>query len=375
MSAGPAERAAGLCDRRAGPPPSESSASGGHPDATCPRSRPPGPSCGPARRWLVRGPRRPGAGPDRPDRRGGHPPGTGSLGPPAAVSTNPDAAAAPPPQQPPTRPTPATPDAPDAPTARDAGSTHETRDILLGADAAGLHLVRPDRGPRRPRRSRRTRSGRTCAQSRCACPRTSAGSSPSSSPWPTGTPPTRAAHDAAPPPSSPGSAGGGPAPRTGPSTTRARIRPSSPCSSTTRTTPCSVARPAGPKGAFSTLAGFVEPGESAESAVAREIGEEVGLHVTGARYVGSQPWPFPASLMLGFHATISGVRPEPHARRRRDRRGPLDQPRGAARRSASRARCAFPGGCRSPTTSCGSGTARTSRRVVPLVTREPAGRR
>ena len=66
-----------------------------------------------------------------------------------------------------------------------------------------------------------------------------------------------------------------------------------------------------PEGAFSTLAGFVEPGESAESAVAREIAEEVGLHVTGARYVGSQPWPFPASLMLGYHATISGVRPEP----------------------------------------------------------------
>jgi len=66
-----------------------------------------------------------------------------------------------------------------------------------------------------------------------------------------------------------------------------------------------------PEGAFSTLAGFVEPGESAESAVAREIAEEVGLPVTGARYVGSQPWPFPASLMLGYHATISGVRPEP----------------------------------------------------------------
>ncbi len=66
-----------------------------------------------------------------------------------------------------------------------------------------------------------------------------------------------------------------------------------------------------PEGAFSTLAGFVEPGESAESAVLREISEEVGLAPATARYLGSQPWPFPASLMLGFHATIPGVRPEP----------------------------------------------------------------
>jgi NADH pyrophosphatase NudC (nudix superfamily) len=67
-----------------------------------------------------------------------------------------------------------------------------------------------------------------------------------------------------------------------------------------------------PEGAFSTLAGFVEPGESAESAVVREISEEVGLVPAGSTYIGSQPWPFPASLMLGYHATIAGVRPEPH---------------------------------------------------------------
>jgi NAD+ diphosphatase len=66
-----------------------------------------------------------------------------------------------------------------------------------------------------------------------------------------------------------------------------------------------------PEGAFSTLAGFVEPGESAESAVIREIAEEVGLRPTGSTYIGSQPWPFPASLMLGYHATIGGVRPAP----------------------------------------------------------------
>jgi NAD+ diphosphatase len=57
-----------------------------------------------------------------------------------------------------------------------------------------------------------------------------------------------------------------------------------------------------PPGRFSILAGFVEPGESAEAAVAREVAEEVGLQVTDLRYVGSQPWPFPQSLMLGFVA-------------------------------------------------------------------------
>lgn len=53
---------------------------------------------------------------------------------------------------------------------------------------------------------------------------------------------------------------------------------------------------------FSTLAGFVEPGESLEAAVIREIEEESGLKVHSPRYLGSQPWPFPASLMLGFIA-------------------------------------------------------------------------
>jgi NAD+ diphosphatase len=57
-----------------------------------------------------------------------------------------------------------------------------------------------------------------------------------------------------------------------------------------------------PPGRYSILAGFVEPGESAEAAVVREVEEEVGLRVTDVRYVGSQPWPFPQSLMLGFVA-------------------------------------------------------------------------
>ena len=54
---------------------------------------------------------------------------------------------------------------------------------------------------------------------------------------------------------------------------------------------------------YSTLAGFVEPGESLEQAVAREVMEESGVRVREARYLASQPWPFPGSLMLGFVAS------------------------------------------------------------------------
>jgi NAD+ diphosphatase len=66
---------------------------------------------------------------------------------------------------------------------------------------------------------------------------------------------------------------------------------------------CLLARNAlWPKGRMSVLAGFVEPGESAEHAVAREVFEETAITVGHIRYLGSQPWPMPRSLMLGFQA-------------------------------------------------------------------------
>ncbi|MCB2186123.1 MAG: NAD(+) diphosphatase [Deltaproteobacteria bacterium] len=64
--------------------------------------------------------------------------------------------------------------------------------------------------------------------------------------------------------------------------------------------------PAWPKGRYSTLAGFVEPGETLEETVAREVFEETGVQVGEVRYFGSQPWPFPDSLMVGFTARYLG---------------------------------------------------------------------
>lgn len=76
----------------------------------------------------------------------------------------------------------------------------------------------------------------------------------------------------------------------------------------TRNDACLLARqPRFPKGMYSALAGFVEVGESLEQCVERETLEEVGLHVEEVRYVASQAWPFPQSLMLGFRAvSLSG---------------------------------------------------------------------
>jgi NAD+ diphosphatase len=68
-------------------------------------------------------------------------------------------------------------------------------------------------------------------------------------------------------------------------------------------------QPSWPVGRFSVLAGFVEAGESLEACVAREIEEEVGVAVHDVRYLGSQPWPFPRSLMVGFAAVADRSAP------------------------------------------------------------------
>ncbi|WP_134322614.1 NAD(+) diphosphatase [Cumulibacter soli] len=64
-----------------------------------------------------------------------------------------------------------------------------------------------------------------------------------------------------------------------------------------------------PEGRFSVLAGFVEPGETLEAAVSREVKEEVGIDATDVEYAGSQPWPFPCSVMLGFSALADSTQP------------------------------------------------------------------
>lgn len=61
-------------------------------------------------------------------------------------------------------------------------------------------------------------------------------------------------------------------------------------------------QPSWPEGRYSTLAGFVDPGESLEEAVVREVAEETGVQVDDVSYFGNQPWPFPQSLMVGFFA-------------------------------------------------------------------------
>lgn len=68
-------------------------------------------------------------------------------------------------------------------------------------------------------------------------------------------------------------------------------------------------QPQWPAGMYSCLAGFVEPGEALEQTVAREVREETGIAVEQARYAASQPWPFPASLMIGFEASAEKADP------------------------------------------------------------------
>jgi NAD+ diphosphatase len=64
---------------------------------------------------------------------------------------------------------------------------------------------------------------------------------------------------------------------------------------------------------FSALAGFVEPGETLEQTLVREVREEVGIEVANLRYFASQPWPFPHSLMIAFNADYAGgeIAPDP----------------------------------------------------------------
>ena len=71
-------------------------------------------------------------------------------------------------------------------------------------------------------------------------------------------------------------------------------------------------KPSWPRGRYSALAGFVEPGETLEDTIARETREEVGVEVINIRYFGSQPWPFPHSLMIAFTAEYAAgeIRPD-----------------------------------------------------------------
>ena len=66
-------------------------------------------------------------------------------------------------------------------------------------------------------------------------------------------------------------------------------------------------QPGWPEGRYSTIAGFVEPGEGLEDSVRREVAEETDIRVGACRYFASQPWPFPAALMIGFHAVADST--------------------------------------------------------------------
>ena len=72
-----------------------------------------------------------------------------------------------------------------------------------------------------------------------------------------------------------------------------------------------VRPPHSPEGRYAPIAGFVEPGETLEHAAMREVAEEAGISIRDLRYVGSQPWPFPHSLMIGFFAEYAGGELQP----------------------------------------------------------------
>lgn len=108
-------------------------------------------------------------------------------------------------------------------------------------------------------------------------------------------------------------------------TERARVCPSCALRSYPRIAPAMMAlvlrgrelllarSPHFPEGMYSALAGFVEPGETLEETLVREVREEVGIEVANLRYFGSQPWPFPHSLMVAFVADYAGgtITPQP----------------------------------------------------------------
>ena len=110
-----------------------------------------------------------------------------------------------------------------------------------------------------------------------------------------------------------------------------------------------------PEGRYSTLAGFLEPGETLEDAVRREVLEEVGVRVGEVTYFGNQPWPLPASLMLGF----LGARRDPrhHGRRQGDRGRPLVHPRARCRTRPRPAPSCCPAASRSAAPWSSTGTA------------------
>src|SRR5690606_9662574 len=89
-------------------------------------------------------------------------------------------------------------------------------------------------------------------------------------------------------------------------------------------------QPVWPVGRVSVLAGFVEAGESLEATVRREIAEEVGVEIDEVAYLGSQPWPFPRSLMVGFAATTAVGAPL------RPRAGEIEQARWVDRETVRR---------------------------------------
>lgn len=184
---------------------------------------------------------------------------------------------------------------------------------FLGCDEDGVSYFALQKDSLPGRFDQSARALRPARKPACCSPRATPGSSSTRSPWRTGSACTASAHAAASAPSSPPPDTSAAAPPAAPSTTRAPTRPSSCSSPTTRTGRCSAGEVHWPEGRFSTLAGFVEPGEAIEESVRREVFEEAGVTVGEVTYVASQPWPFPSSLMLGFtakatspHITVDG---------------------------------------------------------------------